>query len=223
MRQRFIDIGIPDFRFHGGVPPEDIRLDSAPHDANRRVWSYTFGHLDMIFDFYCRHPDQPEFGVFCEDDLHLSRDLATKLPGVCEDMKAKKLDIVLLGYLSLFTIKDCGYTNFPKIASEVDTNAKVDYHEYPNELWGAQMYIISRSHAKYLLDKYYGGYALQSHHNKSMTVFSSDWALTKDGKRAISVPMLAVEEDNSSDYKEECQADFHRRCHTVNYNSSYTN
>ena len=66
------------------------------------------------------------------------------------------------------------------------------------------MYILSRKHAKYLLDKYYKNYADEDND------FISDIIITKDGNRALISPVLSVEEKIN-------QNNHHKRCHKIHY------
>lgn len=94
----------------------------------------------------------------------------------------------------------------------VDRTDKYVFHRYSNDLWGTQMYMISREYAKYLLEAYTLQYAIDN----ISKPYSSDWIITKNGNRAMIYPMIAVEEGPvTSDC--EPQSEFHKRCHFVNY------
>jgi hypothetical protein len=92
------------------------------------------------------------------------------------------------------------------------------YYSFPDYVWGTQMYMLSRKHAKYLLDKY-GipcSYSVQSINDKSIRPFSADWTLTKEGNRALINPILAVE-DNSTVYSNDGQGSFHKKCFDTHF------
>ena len=76
------------------------------------------------------------------------------------------------------------------------------------------MYLITREHAKNILDKYTIEWAVQ---NIEKAHYNPDWTITKFGKRAVISPMIAVEEgaDKSG---HEGQTYFHVACHEYNYN-----
>ena len=75
------------------------------------------------------------------------------------------------------------------------------------------MYMISRKHARFLLDKYTIEYGIAD----LSRPYNPDWTLTKDGKKAMIYPLVAVEEGST---KNDCysQNDFHQRCFLQNYN-----
>jgi hypothetical protein len=127
------------------------------------------------------------------------------------------LDVLLLGYLLQFRLDiHAHYHNFSiKCKSET-----MPYHYYSfdtNNVWGTQMYMISRNNAKKLLDKYSCSYADKTIHNNSMTPFAADWTLTKDGTRAMISPLLAVE-DNQVQYDHYGQQQFHQKCFEEHFN-----
>jgi len=216
LKNRFSQLGI-NVEFYDGVEFDDPRL-SIPlenKDCLKKSWSYTYGHFDMINKFITE--TDKEYGVFCEDDIYLDKNLANDIPGIVEDFKAMNLDVLLLGYLTTFKIEE--YHHGFSIKNEFHNRTK-KYHNYPNDLWGAQMYMLSRTHAKTLLEKYYNGYAEQSINpelNANMQPFCSDWTITKDGNRAIIYPMYAVE-DGKTQYETGGQHNFHQDVFHQNYN-----
>ena len=83
------------------------------------------------------------------------QDLIEILPKVLNDFNLLNLDILLLGYLTPFIVNDkMSETGF-SLKRQTDIKPIYTYHNYPEELMGTQMYILSRKHAKTLLDKYY--------------------------------------------------------------------
>ena len=150
LKNRFSQLDI-NIEFYDGVEFDDPRL-SIPlenKDCLKKSWSYTYGHFDMINKFITE--TDKEYGVFCEDDIYLDKNLANDIPGIVEDFKAMNLDVLLLGYLTTFKIEE--YHHGFSIKNEFHNRTK-KYHNYPNDLWGAQMYMLSRTHAKTLLEKY---------------------------------------------------------------------
>jgi hypothetical protein len=88
------------------------------------------------------------------------------------------------------------------------------YHDYPDDLWGSQMYMVSRKHGQALLDRYTIKYALETINTE--IPFSPDWTLTKWGKKSIVYPMVALEEgDTKCDLDSEIT--YHQRCFKHNY------
>lgn len=173
-----------------------------------------YGHLDMIHKFY-NDSDSP-FGIFCEDDILIDRKLLEYLPEIITDFRSMDIDVLLLGYLIPFAI-DSSTPNFTLRKSNHTTH--LAYYDYPEDLWGTQMYMISREYAKVLIDKYSSGYADQTLVDTSLTHFSADWTITKDGRRAIVYPLLSIE-DNITEYSHSGQAAYHAQCHFANFDES---
>ena len=206
METRFNQLKI-DCIFSDGVDNNDPRIAN-----NEGVgWSMMLGALDIIQQFY---NSDKEFGIFCENDVYLHKDLKTILPGVIEDFRLMDLDILLLGYLIPFKIKSY-YQGF-ELKSD-DTNLKYVYYNYPNDLWGGQMILFSKTYAKTILDTYTIEYAIMARTNNTLPPFSGDHTITKNGNRAIIYPMLAVETaDKISGHWG--QDAFHENCKICNYN-----
>lgn len=199
--------------FYDGVNNNDPRIFN--NNKNSIVWSYTLGHIDMIQNFYDN--SEKEFGIFCEDDIFIHKDFNKLIPDIIEDFKLMELDVLLLGYLIPFKISS-QYNGFELKSVNNDSNndLKYVYHNYPNDLWGAQMYTLTKKHAKYLLDKYTIEYAIRTLNDNTLQPFSSDWTITKEGNKALIYPMLAVETaDKKSGHQG--QDTFHENCKKMNY------
>jgi GR25 family glycosyltransferase involved in LPS biosynthesis len=215
MKRRFNSINL-DCIFFNGVNFNDERIANYSNlidDATKRVWSCMYGHLDMINEFY--YNTNKEFGIFCEDDIYLHKNLANYLPRICLDFSILELDVLLLGYLlqnKANNQNDCHLKNLPINGSPFT------YYSFPDYVWGTQMYMLSRKQSKYLLDKYgnKSNYAERSITDKSITPFSADWTLTKEGNRALINPIIVVE-DNNTDYSNDGQFNFHRNCFEVHF------
>lgn len=178
-----------------GVMDTDPRLNNA---NNKFAWSIAYGMLDMIQMFYDSGED---YGCFCENDIAIHKDISTLFPQLTSDMKQRDLDILLIGYLN------------PNKCTETGIN----YRTYSDEQWGGQMFILSREKAKYFLDNYAHGYAERTLTDSTLPHFSGDWFLTKDGKRALVYPMLAVEFGYEGRYDSPHQW-FHLKCTDANFN-----
>jgi hypothetical protein len=207
MIRRFNKLNISCKIYHG-VRHDDKRIiNKNLSDYLLREWSCCYGHLDMIYNFF--YKTDKKYGIFCEDDLHIRRDLIDIMPKILLDFNILNLDILLLGYLTPFNVNEnmieIGYSLKRK------TNIKpiYSYHNYPEELTGTQMYILTRNHAKILLDKYYNNYA-----DNNKTIFISDIVIIKDGNRALISPVLAVEEKQY--YKNNC---LHNSCRKAHFKS----
>ena len=200
MNDRFNASGIS-INWVDPVLTTDSRLSDVP---GSRVHMIMYGHLDMISKFLS---SSASWGVFCEDDIYIRNDFAKTLRQAIDGYIRLELDILLLGYLIPYsptttTIHECHSVLEPTFS----------FIKYGDDLWGAQMYLLDRKSAQALLEKY-------GNHTKVDGPFSSDWTITKFGKRAAIYPMLAVEEGNvHTDH--EGQREFHARCSMLNYNTN---
>jgi GR25 family glycosyltransferase involved in LPS biosynthesis len=221
MKRRFDTIGI-DCIFYEGVNKDDIRMTN---QNNIQVWSCMYGHLDMISDFYY-NTDKP-FGIFCEDDIFIHKELKNVLPNIMIDFDFMKLDVLLLGYLLSFKLdNEINYRDFP--IKHISTNSQYPqnshntftYYDFPDDVWGTQMYMLSRTSAKKILDKYSfsSGYADKTIHDPSLVPFSADWTITKDGRRALITPILATEDNQTPGYHGG-QKTFHENCFHTHFDS----
>jgi GR25 family glycosyltransferase involved in LPS biosynthesis len=211
MENRFKQLDIT-CSFYDGVNNNDPRIFN---NNGFGAWSCMIGHIDMIKNFYDN--SEKEFGIFCEDDIFIHKDFVKTLPDVIEDFKLMELDILLLGYLIPFKISsEYNGFEFKSVNNNSNNNLKYVYHNYTNDLWGSQMYMLTKKHAKYLLDNYNIEYAIRSLNDNTLQPFSSDWTITKKGNRALIYPMLAVE---TADKKcgHQGQDTFHENCKNVNY------
>jgi hypothetical protein len=202
MIDRFSSVGYT-VQFPKEVEKNDPRIPDESDD--RRTWSIMLQHLDAISEFY--NNTNTTHCIVCEDDIHISKTFASDIQSILKDFDELKLDILMLGYLLPFKIdqSDMHKHYFPEI--------KQGYHSYPNDIWGAQMYLISRSYAEYLLNTFTIEFAC----TKKLP-YNPDWIITKHGNRALLNPMIAVEEGiNLSE--NQGQIDFHKRCHLTHYDA----
>jgi len=158
-----------------------------------RVVTITLNHMKMLRRFL--DETSAEYGVFCENDIHLRLSLKVDLPKMVEHCKQQALDILLLGYLLPY-LEDA-----PGV------------HSYEADFWGAQMYMLSRAYAKRLVEEI----TLERALRRPSEPLSPDWTITKWGKRARVSPMLAIEEGEITDQSDAGQVDFHRRCFESQY------
>jgi GR25 family glycosyltransferase involved in LPS biosynthesis len=206
MEKRFNNLEI-DCKFYSGVNCDDKRIDKSLNKFCKRQWCMTYGHLDIIRNFY--YKSDKKYAVICEDDIYLHKDIKTILNKVITDFNVLHLDILLLGYLLPYKI---GYehlfVNF-QLKKQMPKEVYFKYHEYPDYLNGTHMYMITKTYARHLLKSYYNNYA-----NFDNKYFSPDKILIKDGNRALLYPMISVEDDNQYDL-------YHQLCHNIHYNESY--
>ena len=200
MAAKFQSVGVDPaaIHFYDGVPFTDPRLQSAngvaklmhmakcnsssdfvPNDSITRSWSLCYGHLDMIRHYYDRTAgmESPPLGIFCEDDILLRRDFVPQMNRIVRDFHALKLDIMMLGYLCSFPIQPSN--QFHRLEPESDTTT-FQYFRYPSDIWGTQMFMMTREHAGTLLANYEYGYVEYTiAHPNILPHFSADWILTK--------------------------------------------
>jgi GR25 family glycosyltransferase involved in LPS biosynthesis len=211
-RFKILDIN---YNFNKGVNFDDDRIKNVP-EAYKRVFSCTYGHLDGIYNFY--HNTNKKYGIFCEDDIKIHKSLKQKLNDIMNEVDIMKLDILLLGYLTPHEINENNYGYSIKHHFE---NKLYKYYNYPDNQWGAQLFLITRNYAKYLLETFfYTDYAKKTISDTNLPPFSADWILTKHGNKALIYPMLAVEDGNanSGHYG---QDKFHIDCHNFNINENF--
>ena len=205
MVSRFSKIGLKEPHFVDPVFISDLRLNN-DEIQHKRTCSIMLQHLDSLKHFLDN--TDKDLCIVCEDDVHISKNLRNDLPEIIEQFKTLDLDVLLLGYLFMYPVDTETNAHFtPKSRSK-----KYKYANFPDDLWGSQMYMMSRKHAKNILDKFGPDYILTGE-----LPYNPDWILTKTGNRALIVPMLAVEEgDTKTDHGG--QNEFHRRCFECNYN-----
>jgi GR25 family glycosyltransferase involved in LPS biosynthesis len=210
MEKRFLTLDISCNFYEGCDLEQDIRIKEYKIGPS----SCMYGHLDMIYQFY--YQSNKPYGIFCEDDILIHKDFKKILPKIIQDFNYFKLDVLLLGYLITFSISEY-YNEFP-LKNNIYTKTEVfpfNYHEFNNDIWGTQMYMISRENAKKILDKYYVGYLEKTVKDSNLIPFSADWTITKDGNRALLYPLIVIE-DGKQNYDHNGQHNFH-------YNSFFNN
>ena len=215
MTQRFETIGLP-LQIYEGVSFTDPRIINGTCSERKnslsvqRLWSVTYGHLDMIQRFL--HTEQP-YGLFCEDDILVNRTLPDHIQNIMEECKEMQVDCLLLGYMITFKVE--GWMEHYEEIHPFPSRP-YHYHNYPDELWGVHMYMLSRAGALKIIETYANGYA-----DVPNNVFSPDWTISKcpGVKRAIIYPMFAVEDgkDTMEHYNHDGQYQFHMNTFKHNY------
>ena len=93
MREKFTRLGEYHSSIYEGVHPTNQRISERNgSDSEKRVWSCMWGHLDMINDFY--YNSSAEFGIFCEDDILIHKDIIQLLPKILKDFTKMNLDVL---------------------------------------------------------------------------------------------------------------------------------
>ena len=208
MAERWTKLDLP-LHFVPPVESDDPRLSNTEIDITKekRTWAIMLQHLDSIRHFI--EETDKEYCVVCEDDILVSKYMKMDIQEIVKTYEKLDLDVILLGYLVPYVIQDDNHYYPLK-----ERNHMFSYHDFPDDLWGSQMYLVSRKHGEALLDKYTVQYALETMHTE--IPFSPDWTLTKWGKKAIVYPMIALEEgDTKCDL--DCEISYHQRCFKRNY------
>ena len=215
MTERFKQLDI-DYTIYDGVSFSDKRIAEKSY---KKCWSCMYGHLDMINMFY--NDASVDFGIFCEDDILIHKDFAKILPTIIKDFKSLNLDVLLLGYLLCHNVELLGSEfsiKSDKHSIKLDSN-EFKYYNYSNDLWGSQMYILSKENAGKLLEKYYNDYAMNTLINTNLTPFSADWTITKCGNKALLYPCLSLEIDVGNYTNYDSQHIFHKMCFDFQFKS----
>lgn len=206
MEKRFNEMGI-ECKFFPGVKHTDHRVKYAGTKNNMRHWSITYGHLDIIYDFY--YNNNSKYAVICEDDILIHKNFKEIFKNVVNDFNILDLDILLLGYIIPYKINyDNIISNYP-LKWPMRLDAPFKYHQYPEYLSGSHMYMITKDFAKILLDKYYNNFA-----GFDNNIFTVDKTIIREGNRALIYPMLAIENDIQEDK-------YHKLCNKIHYNEMY--
>lgn len=137
----------------------------------------------------------------------ISKHLPNDLPEIIETYDHLELDVLLMGYLIPYKITDDNHYYPLK-----ERNYKYSYHGYPGDIWGSQMYMVSRKHAEILLQKY----TVENAISDDAEPFSPDWTLTKYGNRAAIYPMVALEEGDTK-CNWDSEINYHQRCFKTHY------
>jgi GR25 family glycosyltransferase involved in LPS biosynthesis len=179
--------------------------------------SCAFGHLDMMRAFL---NSKNEYGIFCEDDIHLRKGLSSFIPELIMKFQRNNLEILLMGYLFPKQIRTIDFyfdTSFEgQYNTPIDENIVMFRHI--DRLWGSQMYMLSRKKAEYFLNTYTEEYYIKTTTDSSLKPFSADYLFTKDGVRAAIYPMMAVEESYSINHS--VQNRYHLESHKTHYSET---
>lgn len=213
MTRRFQTLNLP-YHFTEPVYKTDPRLNHSDiNKKHKRTYSIMLQHLDSLRHYLDNTSETDQFCIVCEDDIMISNQIRESLPEILCKFVELDLDIMLLGYLWTQKIDPYSNGHFPLLSS----SRNFVYTGYPDDLWGSQLYIVSRKHARYLLNNFPSEYIFKGFGDgKEPLPYNPDWIITKMGRRAIISPMIAVEEGSTK--TDNCgQNEFHRQCFLANY------
>lgn len=192
------------------VPPlNELTHAQQNHLWDPHAWSVLQGHL-MIMRDYLHTSDAPMLCVM-EDDVHIHKHFMMEQPVIHAQMCKLDLDVCMLGYLTPHVLASCDHTHEPLCTTHA-------YMDYPHNLYGTQMYVITRSNAERILATYGVGSDWHAHVFTRNLWKPADWIITKQGRRACIYPMMAVEEHGGGTmYQDAAQTDWHAWCHESQY------
>lgn len=150
------------------------------------------GHMAALEQF--SNTAEPT-AIVIEDDVMLRRDYASHIGMITAAFWGAGLDVLMLSYLWPFPARyEVHGSWMPELFPHKIT--PFAFFGYPDDIWGTQMYMLTRQHARHVLSGYgpQTGYAQRAQADKSLKPYAADWIITKTGHRALSVPMLGLEE-----------------------------
>lgn len=213
MAARFAKIGLP-LTFNPAVELDDPRIPNDLDRSEARVWSIMWGHLDVLRAFVEKADDNIQYVVVCEDDVYIRRDLPRLLPLLTGACMSYGLDVLIMGYLQPYPPVE---VRLRERFSPIPDVPQLSFLNYHDEIWGAQMYMMSKAHARDTLNYFTEDYAKRSRiPGSGCAPFAADWTLTKRGRRALVYPMIAVEESQPHAFSGG-HHEFHKRCRDANY------
>lgn len=222
MLERFETLGLPTPRVPDPIHISNPRLKTNPPPTEPRTWAIMLQHLDALTHFYLsskpnKYEDtterSTEYCIICEDDVLISSDFKSTIPKIATRFHQLGLDVLLLGYLTTIPLEiEPPKTNphFPHIESH-------RFYGYPDDLWGSQMYMVSKEHARHLINTYTTKWATTNLDKP----YSPDWILTKHASnRALIYPPLAIE-DGETPTTHQGQRQFHRDSYEAQKNLAH--
>ena len=207
MNKKSIYFKIP-IHFYSGVTKVDPRISFIEDENTRRCASICYGHLDMM-NHFIKHSNK-EYIVIMEDDIIIRKTFSEDIIKALDIFIKYNYDILLLGYLCHNPIDT--YCNFCQLPTEYSSDDFKIIDNYPSDCWGTQMYMLSKTQCKKLLRKYSVGYFERTLYDSTLTPFSADWTITKDGKRCMLYPQRAAEEYIENQYEDEGQSICRYKC-----------
>jgi GR25 family glycosyltransferase involved in LPS biosynthesis len=201
MMEKFKKLNI-NCKFNDGVNKNDSRLQFFTNSFNKRQKSITYSHLSIIEDFV--YKSDKDYAIICEDDILINKYIVEILEKIIKDFNVLNLDILLLGYMLPYKLERHHIFNQYPLKIPKITNSLYTYHNYPDYLSGTQMYMITKKHAQYILNKYNIGELIDKR-------YILDKLYIKEGNKALIYPMIAIEDKNQKD-------GYHILCHKTHYN-----
>jgi len=219
MTSRFNQLGL-NVKFwegHHALDPEcapplhELEYAQQNHTWDAHAWSVLQGHLMIMRDFLSK--SDCDFLCVMEDDVHIRKDFPQEQPIIQAQFNKLKLDVCMLGYLTANILFSGHYMYEPLTPTYA-------YLQYPHNVYGTQMYVVSRSYAQTIWDSYGATSAWHSQVFTGDLWRPADWIITKQGHRACIYPVMAVEESGGGlAYQHTEQTDWHAMCHEAQYDA----
>lgn len=108
MKEKFKNLNIQ-CKYYFGVSHNDIRIPKYESKFNKRQLSITYGHLDIINDFYFN--SNKNFAIICEDDIKLHKNFKEIITQIVSNPSIHNLDLLLLSYLLPYKFSDININN----------------------------------------------------------------------------------------------------------------
>jgi hypothetical protein len=174
----------------------------------KKTLSIMHSHIEIINHFY--YNSNSKYAIICEDDIIIHKDIKTILRKVLIDFNILGLDILLLSYMLPYKITLCEIlSNYP-LKKEMPLDSDYKYHDYPINISGTQMYMITKDYAKTILDKL---------HDNSVDFYKKYFTIEKlllyECNKALLYPMLAIENCEQEDQ-------YHKLCHNIHFDECFT-
>jgi hypothetical protein len=199
MEERFGKVGLS-IHWVDPVLSTDPRIPVS--EPNPRTHTIMLNHLDMIRAFL---NSDAEYGIFCEDDIHIRRTFQQDIQVAIDAYNRLKLSVLLLGYLTNYRVADTHIHGYHSLLETPFVFTSVG-----SDLWGSQMYMMNKTQAQKCLDLFVDPTLVK-------TAYSPDWTITKMPAAACIYPMLAVESGIvATDHWGQIQ--FHKSCFETNFN-----
>jgi hypothetical protein len=155
--------------------------------------------------------------IVIEDDVMLRRDYATHIGMITAAFFGARLDLLMLSYLWPFPARyDIQGSWMPELFPQKIT--PFAFFGFPDDIWGTQMYMLTKEHARHVLAGYgaHTGYPDRAAVDPRLKPWSADWIITKTGHRALSVPMLGLEEGKPT-HGDDFEHDYRAKTFASNY------
>lgn len=139
IKDHFLINGITNFYRVNAYRPEDLPTDTLVHGkklgCTELETATSFSHILAILNFLTN--SKSEYAIFCEDDADISN--------------IQKIKFTISDLFSLFDDADCFQLG---VSTRIELFIKFKIHPRPTWSFNASTYVLKRSYAKQILDRY---------------------------------------------------------------------